>query len=522
MKENWTGFKLICTVGPSSRSPAVLRQMEELGASLFRINLSHTPLEELEPLVREIRAATEVPICLDTEGAQIRTGRMTGERVNLSSGQTVHLVPEEAAGDTRRMALYPPEAVSILEPGMVLWVDFDTCVLSVQEKEGQGVRAEVVSGGQIGSNKGVAVDREISLAPLTQKDRRAVALARRLGIRFYSYSFCADAAAVRLLREMVGKDSSIISKIENRSALLHLEEIIGESDALLIDRGDLSRSISLEEIPAVQKWIVGKARQRQIPVTVATNLLENMVDRPYPTRAEINDIANTLLDGTSGLVLAAETAVGKYPVECVRMMMRMVRRYHSQGGGVDPFVFQEPKASKTERSPVIWLTGLSGSGKSTIAALARARLQEEGIRVGLLEGDDLRRAITRTCGFTRADIEENNRVIARLCREERRKWDLLLVAVISPFEQSRRAARSQVGEPFAHVYVKVCLETVMRRDPKGLYRRAREGSARHVVGYSAEVPYEVPARADLVLDTERKGPEVLAEELVEFVHCAKA
>lgn len=324
------GFKLICTVGPSSWDPDLLRQMEGLGASLFRINLSHTPLEDVEPLIRKIRSATEVPICLDTEGAQIRTGRIIGGRVELPKGQAVHLVSQENTGTAQRIALYPAEALSLLEPGMVLRVDFDTCELLIQERDAEGWRAETLRAGWVNSNKAVALDRELPLPSLTQKDRQAVILACRLGIRFFSYSFCSDAAAVRLLRDLVGGESVIISKIENRPALVHLDEIIGESDALLIDRGDLSRSIALEEIPAVQKWIVYKAHQRPIPVYVATNLLESMVEQPYPTRAEVNDIANTLLDGANGLVLAAETAIGKYPLECAGMIMRMAHRYHDR------------------------------------------------------------------------------------------------------------------------------------------------------------------------------------------------
>ena len=323
-------FKLICTVGPASRNPAILREMEGLGAGLFRINLSHTPLEDLEPLIREIRAATEIPICLDTEGAQIRTGRMRGGRVELSTGQTVTLSPAAGEGTAERLPFYPPEAFPLLKPGMVLRVDFDTCVLRIGEQEGTGFRAQVLSGGRIGSNKGVAPDRELALEPLTPKDQRAVALARRLGIRFYSFSFCSSAEAVRKLRELAGPDSVILSKIENRPALLHLDEIAAESDALLIDRGDLSRSVPLEELPAIQKRVISRAVQKTIPVYVATNLLESMVELPYPTRAEVNDIANTLLDGATGLVLAAETAIGKYPVECVRMTMGLVRRYQDQ------------------------------------------------------------------------------------------------------------------------------------------------------------------------------------------------
>jgi len=341
-------FKLICTVGPACQGRAVLRQMEGLGATLFRINLSHTPLEDLEPLAREIRAATEVPICLDTEGAQVRTGRMLGGSVDLKAGQTLELAQDATVGTTDRIPLYPPGALSLLEPGMLLRVDFDTCVLRVLSRDGAGCRAEVLEPGRIGSNKGVAVSAELGLPPLTEKDRRAIAVAHRLGIRFYSESFCSNGAAVRLLRERVGRDSCILAKIENRPALVHLEEILMESDALLVDRGDLSHSVAVEEIPAIQKWVVSRAHARSKPVYVATNLLESMVELPYPTRAEVNDIANTLLDGADGLVLAAETAIGKYPVECVRMTMRLIRRYQGLGGKVNPAVFEELARRSTE------------------------------------------------------------------------------------------------------------------------------------------------------------------------------
>ncbi len=168
-------------------------------------------------------------------------------------------------------------------------------------------------------------------------------------------------------------------------------------------------------------------------------------------------------------------------------------------------------------SLVVWLTGLSGAGKSTIAALARRDLQEKGFRVGFLDGDLVRRTVTGRLGFSPSDIEENNRVIAGLCLRERLRWDLLLVAVISPFERSRQAVRARLGDSFALVYVKASLAAVMERDPKGLYRKAREGILKNVVGYSPGVPYEAPDGADLVLDTERESAEQLALRLAGFV-----
>lgn len=334
MKNDLSWFKLICTVGPSSRNPSIIKRMEECGVGIFRINLSHTPLADVGPFIREIQQASRVPVGLDTEGAQIRTGRMPEGGVCLEKGESVKLVREEVMGSASRFTLTPQDLFSALEPGLVLSVDFDTCLLQIQECHPDHCLARVLCGGRVQGNKGVAPGRDLLLASLTDKDRRAIRIARELGVRTFFFSFATDGRAVQELREEVGRDSTVISKIESHSALLHLDEIIDASDGVLVDRGDLSRSAPVEEIPSLQKLIVRKAHQKPVPVYVATNLLESMVSSPYPTRAEVNDIANTLYDGANGLVLAAETAIGKYPVQCVEMVLRMVRQ-HLEDLGMD-------------------------------------------------------------------------------------------------------------------------------------------------------------------------------------------
>lgn len=168
-------------------------------------------------------------------------------------------------------------------------------------------------------------------------------------------------------------------------------------------------------------------------------------------------------------------------------------------------------------NPIVWLSGLSGAGKSTLASLTQQRLQAKGWRVGILDGDAVRRTVNRRLGFTRQDIEENNRLIAEMCCRQRGQWDLLLVAVISPFESCRRMAQARLGGPFALVYVKASLSTVMARDPKGFYRKAREGIVKNMIGCSPDVPYEVPEQPDMVLDTETESEDRLALQLAEFI-----
>lgn len=355
MTNDLSWFKLICTIGPSSRNPSILKRMEELGVGIFRINLSHTPLADVGPFIREIQQASGVPVALDTEGAQIRTGRMPEEGIRLEKGENVELVREDIMGSASRFTLTPQEAFSAFEPGLALSVDFDTCVLQIQECHPDRCLARVLCGGRVQRNKGVAPDREVPLKPLTDKDRQAIRVAREMGVRTFFFSFATDGPAVRELREEAGRGSTVISKIESHLGLLHLDEIIDASDGILVDRGDLSRSAPVEEIPSLQKLIVRKAHQKPTPVYVATNLLESMVSLPYPTRAEVNDIANTLYDGANGLVLAAETAIGKYPVQCVEMVLRMVRQ-HLEDLGMDSKVGKNravPERPRPDLSPEV-------------------------------------------------------------------------------------------------------------------------------------------------------------------------
>ena len=326
--EPW--IKIVCTLGPSSLAESVLRRMDELGVSIFRINMSHTPVEDLERLIQEIRQVTSVPLCIDTEGAQMRTGDLAGGEAVLLQGSTVTLVREDIKGTESSFTLRPGESFDSLEPGTLLSVDFNAVLLLIVERDHDKAKAYVMSGGKVGSNKGVTADRPIHLPPLTEKDRQAIDLAVSYDIDLFALSFVNDEASVLAMRELVPSDATIISKVETRTALDQIDGIIRSSDAVLIDRGDLSRDVPVEHLPFVQKRIIGKAHQKPLPAFVATNLLESMVWSPYPSRAEVSDVASTLLDGANGLVLAAETAIGRYPVQCVSMVKRLIAQYLSE------------------------------------------------------------------------------------------------------------------------------------------------------------------------------------------------
>jgi len=322
-------MNLLCTLGPASFDGSIIRKLDALGVDLFRINLSHTAADEIADRVNLVRRHSDIPISLDTEGAQVRTGKMRGGAVELSEHHEVHIVSDAMLGDAGQFSLYPSYALSLLEVGDLITIDFNAAMIQIVELNANDARARVITGGQVGSNKAVSVRRPLRLEPLTDKDREAVRIGRELGIRHYALSFANSASDVDLLRQLAGEDAHIIAKIESRSGLAHCADIARAADAILIDRGDLSREVPIERLPITQKRIIQTAKKAGSPVYVATNLLESMVTSPVPTRAEVNDIYNTLLDGADGLVLAAETAIGDHPVACAAMIRRLTRQFRS-------------------------------------------------------------------------------------------------------------------------------------------------------------------------------------------------
>jgi pyruvate kinase len=322
-----TSRKVICTVGPSSLKPRVIRSLEQLGVSLFRINLSHTPIEGVRPAIAFLQEHSKVPVCLDSEGAQVRTGKFASPPTNLRKDSLVQVHRHSISGTAQKFNFTPVSTIELLEPGDLITIDFHSVVAEVMELESDRAVLAVRKGGRVGSNKACNVHREIELPAITPKDREAIEIGREMGVDHFALSFANRPKDVREMRELIGPGATLISKIESRSGITNLEEIATLSDAILIDRGDLSRQVPLEEIPRHQKDIIGRVRAVGRPVYVATNLLESMVHTPVPTLAEINDIYNTLDDGADGLVLAAETAVGKFPAQCVAMVTRVIAEF---------------------------------------------------------------------------------------------------------------------------------------------------------------------------------------------------
>ena len=318
-------IQILCTLGPASLSAEIIEQLDQAGVDLFRLNLSHTRLETLEPCIKLVQSASAKPLCLDLEGAQVRCGTMA-PGVALRKGDPVRLTAAPVQGTAGELTLWPRSVFGALRVGSLVTVDFDgarVCLHETGEDHAEGV---VVDGGAVRSDKGVVVDPAPALPALTDKDRAAIALGTAHHIRHVALSFASSAADVELVRSLA-PGAQVIAKIESSAGVRNMDGIIDRSDAVLIDRGDLSREVPLEYVPFYQKAIARRANRWSRQVFVATNLLESMVTNRNPTIAEANDVANTLLDGVHGLVLAAETAIGRDPVGIVRMVSRMIHAF---------------------------------------------------------------------------------------------------------------------------------------------------------------------------------------------------
>ncbi|WP_226481048.1 pyruvate kinase [Natrinema amylolyticum] len=324
--------KIVCTLGPASNDRETIRELAAAGMSVARLNASHGSHEDRADVIDRVREVDEertepVAVMLDMQGPEIRTAPLPeGETVSLETGSEIRFVEgEEATPETVGLSL----SIDAVEPGDRILLADGLIETTVLEHDGDAVRARVDTGGELGGRKGVNVPGvELELDIVTEKDRRDLELAAEKEVDFVAASFVRDAEDVYEVGEVLeeeGADIPIIAKIERAGAVENLDEIIDAAYGVMVARGDLGVECPMEDVPMIQKRIIRKCREAGRPVITATEMLDSMVHARRPTRAEASDVANAVLDGTDGVMLSAETAVGDHPVEVVDAMDRIVR-----------------------------------------------------------------------------------------------------------------------------------------------------------------------------------------------------
>ncbi|MBI5111267.1 MAG: pyruvate kinase [Rhodovulum sp.] len=323
--------KIVATVGPASADPATLRALLLAGVDTFRLNFSHGTHDDHARVHAAIRAleaevGSSIGILQDLQGPKIRVGTLAGGAVQVEAGQAIRFVRTGADGDVMSIPLPHPEIFDAVLPGHELLIDDGRVKVRVTGLTGDSIDAEVVLGGTISNRKGVNLPGTIlDVSPLTPKDRADVAFGLELGVDWVALSFVQKATDVIEARRLVGDRAGLIAKIEKPSALDSIDDILRLADGVMVARGDLGVEIPHELVPGRQKEIVRACRQAAKPVIVATQMLDSMVGAPTPTRAEASDVATAIYDGADAVMLSAESATGRYPVETVAMMDRIIR-----------------------------------------------------------------------------------------------------------------------------------------------------------------------------------------------------
>jgi len=326
--------KIVCTIGPASSSEEVIRELMLTGMNVARINFSHGDFESHGEVIRRVRKVAEeldriVAILADLPGPKIRIGKLEKEPIMLHKGNRVTLTVDESPGDSERIPVSYKQLPESVVPGGLIFLSDGFIQLRCLEISGNDVLCEVIIGGQLFSHKGLNLPgAKIFLDPVTERDLEIVDFALKEDIDTFSISFVENAEDIRKVRNFAaarGKSVNIVAKIERRQAVENIGEILAETDALMVARGDLGVEIPIQEVPSVQKELIQGAQLLGIPVITATQMLASMTDNIRPTRAEATDVANAILDGTDAVMLSEETAVGNYPVETVEMMVKIAK-----------------------------------------------------------------------------------------------------------------------------------------------------------------------------------------------------
>ncbi len=333
----WRRTKIIATVGPTSNTEKVIKRLIKAGVDVFRLNMSHGVHAEHKKsfrLIRRIASSMErhIPVLMDLCGPKIRVGEFSTGQITLIKGAEVTVTCRKVIGDENTIPSQYRTLYKDIKPSERILLDDGNLELRVDRIEGKEILCTVIHGGILRDRKGVNLpDTNISVASLTAKDKEDAALAIELGADFVALSFVRSAKEIQALKRFMkqaGKEIPVVAKIERPEAVENVESIksiIKSADGIMIARGDLGIELPAEQVPLIQKKLITLARYYHRPVIVATQMLESMIEHSRPTRAEIADVANAALNSTDAVMLSAETAAGKYPVESVRVMNRVLR-----------------------------------------------------------------------------------------------------------------------------------------------------------------------------------------------------
>lgn len=447
--------KIVCTLGPATATEERIRELVESGMDVARLNFSHGEHSDHAENYKKVRQACDdlgraVGILADLQGPKIRLGRFAEERTYWATGEVVRITVDEIEGTHDRVSTTYKQLAQDAKSGDRLLVDDGKVGLEVVRVEGNDVVCEVTEGGPVSNNKGVSLPgMDVSVPALSEKDIEDLEFALNLGVDFIALSFVRSPSDIELVHDVmdrVGRRVPVIGKLEKPEAIDNLEAVVLAFDAVMVARGDLGVELPLEQVPIVQKRAIQMARENAKPVIVATQMLESMIENSRPTRAEASDVANAVLDGADAVMLSGETSVGKYPIETVRTMARIVHAVETESTSVPPLT-HVPRTKRGvisyaardigERLNAKALVAFTQSG-DTVRRLARLHtplpllaftpLPEVRSQLALTWGTET--FIVPTVDSTDAMIKQVDQALLSMTRY--RKGDLVVIVAGSP------------------------------------------------------------------------------------------
>jgi len=324
--------KIVATLGPASSDSETIERLFDAGADVFRLNFSHGTHEKIHSLhsaIRHLEGKKKRPtsIMMDLQGPKLRIGTFINDFIELVNGEHFRLDLLNKPGDSGRVSLPHPEILEAVTVGTDLLLDDGRIRLRIRAAGKNFVDTEVIVGGILSDHKGINVPGVVlPLTPLTEKDRIDLEFGLSLGIDWCALSFVQRPEDIIEARQIIGEQAAVLVKLEKPSAIEQLDNIIELADAVMVARGDLGVEMPAEDVPVLQKHIISRCREAGVPVVVATQMLDSMIESPTPTRAEVSDVATAVYDGADAVMLSAETATGQFPVESVETMNRIIER----------------------------------------------------------------------------------------------------------------------------------------------------------------------------------------------------
>ncbi len=426
--------KLVATIGPASSEKEMLKSLVENGLNVMRLNMSHGSYEEQKEkidIIREINQETgsNVGILLDTKGPEVRTGEFEDGTI-LQKDQTVTIVVDEVVGNTERFTVSYKDLHKDLKPGNIILLDDGYVSVEVLEINGTDIIAKVLNTGRMKSRRGVNVPGvTLNFEFMSAKDKSDIEWACDMDLDFLAASFVRNAndlKEIRAVLEAKGNDHiQIVSKIESQDGVENIDEIIDLSDGIMVARGDLGVEVPAEEVPVIQKMIIEKCNKLGKMVVTATQMLESMQDNPRPTRAEVSDVFNAVMDGTDAVMLSGESASGQYPLESVQMQAKIAQKaegsfnydhhtrqqYKNLAKTVTESVAYSTVAAANTLEEIKLVIALTESGNT---ARVISRLKPQTPILALTSNEKTRRSLSLNYGITAEMIEKNESTTAML------------------------------------------------------------------------------------------------------------